>query len=366
MFKLRLLFFLLLISGAVFCEAQSVQPVSYWENRFLKKWEEDSSDITKLSTSNDSWKFYDLSYSIDGFTTMFEATGKPYYLDRALALVYNMINSSTTTSQIATSQYKDRYKGWVNKSHPQLGNNGKEYPLYESYCWRYVTALLKVMKNTPSVNSNPTYKSKFSDILAFTEQNIYDKWIYRGQGNVYRSNTHMFSHWARISMDLWCITKKNKYKVVFSNFDNRLRKQINVGTRSLLKQSGGALFWSDKWDRSNSPGQDVSHGNAVVATIIELFNCNQGFNKTDIDNLINLLDTKIWLPNKYSKFIDGSGKGNGWFTDGFIKLGRFDAILQQRIEKHTIGRNIQYFGNGALNAKILKNGTSFVQDCKCE
>jgi hypothetical protein len=51
--------------------------------------------------------------------------------------------------------------------------------------------------------------------------------------------------------------------------------------------------------------------------------------------------------------VDGSGTGTGWFNDGLIKLGRYDANLQRRFETHTVGLNTQYYGNGALNASIL-------------
>ncbi len=35
--------------------------------------------------------------------------------------------------------------------------------------------------------------------------------------NIYRVNTHMASHWARIGMELYIITGKQKYKDVFDN-----------------------------------------------------------------------------------------------------------------------------------------------------
>jgi hypothetical protein len=55
----------------------------------------------------------------------------------------------------------------------------------------------------------------------------------------------------------------------------------------------------------------------------------------------------------YAAYVDGSGKGTGWFSDGFIKLGRFDSNVQERLEGHTVGRSTQFFGNAALNAKRL-------------
>jgi hypothetical protein len=43
----------------------------------------------------------------------------------------------------------------------------------------------------------------------------------------------------------------------------------------------------------------------------------------------------------------------GWFNDGFMKLGRYSVSLQRRLEKHSVGSNTQFFGNAALNVKLL-------------
>ena len=57
---------------------------------------------------------------------------------------------------------------------------------------------------------------------------------------------------------------------------------------------------------------------------------------------------------RYAGFVDGSGKGNGWFNDGFMKLGRYDIEIQKRLETHQVGRGVQFYGNGALNASRLR------------
>ncbi len=39
------------------------------------------------------------------------------------------------------------------------------------------------------------------------------------------------------------------------------------------------------------------------------------------------------------------------------KLGRYDIELQRRLEKHPIGNNTQFYGNAALNVKLLSTRT---------
>jgi hypothetical protein len=52
-------------------------------------------------------------------------------------------------------------------------------------------------------------------------------------------------------------------------------------------------------------------------------------------------------------YVDGSGRGVGWFSDGFVKLGRFDPALQVRLQRNLRGQDPQYLANGALNAALL-------------
>ena len=50
--------------------------------------------------------------------------------------------------------------------------------------------------------------------------------------------------------------------------------------------------------------------------------------------------------------------GDGWFNDGLMKLGRYDIGLQRRLETHLVGRNSQFFANGALNVRLLSQRQS--------
>jgi hypothetical protein len=93
----------------------------------------------------------------------------------------------------------------------------------------------------------------------------------------------------------------------------------------------------------------------MIAYLVEGHDLGQGgWTDADMTKFVNLFDTVVWpADGEYAGYVDGSGAGNGWFSDGFIKLGRYDAGLQARIQGITIGRGLQLFGNGALNAKLL-------------
>jgi hypothetical protein len=70
-------------------------------------------------------------------------------------------------------------------------------------------------------------------------------------------------------------------------------------------------------------------------------------------------DKVIWLAqHTYREWLDGTGTGtgtdSGWFIDGWMKLGRYDVGVQQRLEAANAAHEIaSSHGNSALNAKLL-------------
>jgi hypothetical protein len=347
--------------------SQTLRTVAAWETKFKNVSTMEYNTAHPQSTSNDSWQYYNLAYYIDANTAMFQATGNQIYLDRALLYISNMIASARPSSTL-NSQFRDGYLGWVNHSHPSLGNDGKEYPLFESFNWRYVTTLLRIIKNSPKILNDPKYTGQYNSILSFTEKNIYEKWNARGANSyIYRQNTHMASHWARIGMDLWNITGNKRYLTVFDNFNHGM-PNYGSSMRNQIRPhplNPAAYWWSENWTGFSRPGQDVSHGNAVIATIVEAKESCLEYTAGDINALLKTFAI-IWPASApFPGYLDGSGSNGGWFNDGFVKLGRYDAALQRRLENHTIGQNTQLYGNGALNARILTAGRPVYPEIAC-
>lgn len=356
------LVFLLLLAG-VACDPQGeldqgfeplpppsgLYSVEDWEKQFLSHWDvEHAERFLPASTSRDSWQFYSLAYGIDGNTAMYRATGKVRYLDRALLYVDNMVSSARDSWSLEGGQFVDLYKGW-SSGHPET--LGLEVPLYESYCWRYVTRLLRVIRETPALYDNARYRGQYQRLLEFSEIDVFEKWFQRGaDAHIYRENAHMASHWASIAMDLALMTsdaaRKERYLEVFVNITSSLRAQEGASPLDTA-----ASFWS--------PGQDVSHGNGVVAYIVEAHGAGMEWTDEDVRALLVMFDSVIWPSDgQYAQFVDGSGTGDGWFNDGFMKLGRYDAALQLRLETHLVGWNTQFFGNAALNVRLLSERTA--------
>ncbi len=339
--------------------AIKLRPVAYWASVFLQSWNYQYRTSLPMSRSADSWDHYNLSYSVDSCIAMFRATDETRYLDRALAFVENVAGSARPSSSLPDSGFRDRYRGWASS---QSGEDGDEVPLYESYFWRYGTALLVAMREAAGIHDDPEYRDRYDRLLRFAEVNIFEKWFSRGARDyIYRDRTHMAAHWALIALNLSVITtdagRRARYLEVAGNIDLHLPGR-GVGLRGQLRRNPvepTAYFWSDIWGSARRPGQDVSHGNGVMAYVVEARDRGRQWTAADMAAFGALLTEVIWPSGTtYHASVDGTGADNGWFSDGFVKLGRYDPAIQRRLEDHRVV-NDQFAANMALNARILRS-----------
>ncbi|WP_433825771.1 hypothetical protein ACQP2E_27120 [Actinoplanes sp. CA-015351] len=328
-----------------------VKPVSHWTAVFQKSWDYQYQHGLPLSRSTDSRDHYDLSYDVDSCVAMFRATDQRRYLDRALTFTENVVASAKPSAALPKSGFSDRYRGWASS---KSGEHGDEVPLYESYFWRYATTLLTTMRENPGVFADAGYRARYDRLLAFAEVDIFEKWYSRGADDtIYRERTHMAAHWALIALNLSRLTgdagRKSRYATVADTIATRLRGQLRRNPADAR-----AYFWSDVWESAKRPGQDVGHGNGVMAYIVEARDRGSFWTDADMAAFAALLVGVAWPGGTtYRAFVDGTGSDNGWFADGWVKLGRYDPAVQLRLEKHQVV-NDQFAANMALNARLLR------------
>ena len=336
-----------------------VKPVDHWAEVFEQSWDYDLRTSLPASRSADSWDHYELSYSVDAHTAMFRATGDTRYLDRALEYVENVAAAAQPSEALPRSSFRDRYRGWASMR-ADLDRPGDEIPLYESYFWRYGTAVLVAMRENPAVAGDPRYRARADRLLRFAETDVFDKWYARGPADyIYRDRTHLAAHWALIALHLSVVTgypaRRARYQRVADDIDLHLPGR-STGLRGQLRRNPvepTAYFWSDVWGSARRPGQDVSHGNGVMAYVVEARDRGRPWTEADMAAFGALLTGVIWPGARtYRGYVDGSGADNGWFSDGFVKLGRFDPAVQRRLEDHEVV-NDQFAANMALNARVL-------------
>ncbi|MDQ3192962.1 MAG: hypothetical protein M3Q58_15345 [Bacteroidota bacterium] len=377
--RILLLMFIIFFS---FVKGYAIKDVKYWENLYNQSL--DTSYWINLSESPFSLEHYTLGYGMDASVAMYEATNDLKYLDFAIRLANNVISTAKPICEL--SKFPDNshciFKGW------DIGKDkNAQYPLYESYLFRYITKLLRVIKENPELINNPNYNYHYYHILNFTKENIWNKWYSQGLLNIFRLRTHMAAHWAYIALDLFIIEpnspKSCDYYTVFSkvNFVGFIQEP-NLASFSLRSQKPHELSdpqyfsWiNGTWDPStNEEIQDVSHANNVVSYIIESHENCIHWNYDDIKGLKSMLFNVAWN-NETKTFNDCFNKkddcfkeitvGIGQFqSDGWVKLGRYDIEIQEFYEdQHRQDLIINYlkkysyvfYAHMAHNAQVLNN-----------
>jgi hypothetical protein len=375
---------------------QAVLPVSHWQAIFDKEIMPSNSYIRSkcndfiLNPSTNQNLYHFGSNCVDGFVAMFEATGNTKYLDIAIDHTIKIISSSNTTW--------NGYRHWT-------GNAGN--PLDQSHTWRHMAKMLYVMNKSPELLQNTSYKSKYDQILAFTERDIFKKWwdasesrIANGGGDpkrigdpkltyIFRSRTHMASHWAYIGMVLEEIgtqaAMKDEYKLTHTKVNTDMSPYHPSSLRQQMEKYPGdpsILIFHDEWGRSYDdinerpkpepswypeeggyhPVSDTHHGADTIGYILESYEIGKYWTRADVEGLINLTYKLTWNKSmtdpKWAGFIDGTEpgrSGSNCIEDGQIKLGRYSVQLQKVFEKDTPSGcyPAAFYGSGALNASRL-------------
>lgn len=333
------------------------EAVKYWQSKFDQEWLDNDNQIDhadallRAKSANVGQEYYFLAYYVDGLIKIWQATGENSYLDEALKLINLTVSDATNVG--------NGYLGWPN-------NENDGYPLWDSYYWRYVATLLRIMHQSPNLRATEDYQKQYEELLAFSEKNIWERYEVQGLNNFYRINTHMSTHWARIGMELYIITGKEKYKTVFENisYGDMIYRPSNL--RNQLKPNSkvsSAVTWSQRWDINSI--QDTDHAGAIVSFIVNAYENDMYWNQEDIDALKSTLKDVIWKEEFGSNFmsnVDGTGEFDlhGRIHEWLV-LGSYDSEIQERIIKDYTGKNLTYYGIqplgiAALNAKILEDG----------
>ncbi len=355
------------------------RPVAEWQKLYDAEWTvRDKTKCLNLAESGDlkpqlgdyKPKYYFLAYCIDGLVSIWRATGDNSYLDTTLAYIQHTVDDSKLDAK--------GYRRW--KSIYESGKVVDEgVPLWESYYWRTVATLLRVMQKHPNLLAQKDYAKQHAALLKFSEHDIWDKWESDGLNNLYRSRTHMASHWARLGMELHRLTGKKKYKTVFDNisFGEMVGRPSNLKAQFQANpKTKSAYTWSSHWGKPPENNvQDTSHAGAIISFVELAEEAGMYWKKSDVDALKSTLTDVVWpdaLGQNYYRNVDGTGGQYGpkpgnkidlvhGRAHEWLVLGRRDLKLQKRIEADYTGNHLKYFGTqaigiAALNAKILIDG----------
>ncbi|MEM8509770.1 MAG: DNRLRE domain-containing protein [Bacteroidota bacterium] len=339
--------------------------VAYWKEQFDIAWREQyPKSVAQSESGNTRQEYYFMSYAIDGLTQIWQATGDTRYLDDALDLIENTIDDAVPVGGLNAG-----YLGWpsdLNRYGEKRNQEGTN--LWESFLFRFVSSILRIMHQSPSLMAQGDYRQRYDAILQFTETQIWEKWYTSKSnlGNIYRSRSHMSSHWARIGMELYLITGRQQYLEVFENISYAGMPNFDGASlrARMFDNGGGAIAWYEAWDKDQI--QDVNHGSDVVSFWVNAYENGMYWSMNDMLGLVATTKNVVWTRNNPIEFtvnVDGSGAANNRDagSHGMIAVGRFDESLQARIRQYYNPKSVNYqesqaMGIAALNRKILNDG----------
>ena len=338
--------------------------IQKWKELFDNQSEEDQRQIA-LSLSGDGGDIYYLDVS--PYVYMFQVTGEDIYMDFAINLFQNVI-STANDGEIKN----DGFLGWkdstVGITNGVRVNDGTEVPLAESRGMRTVARMLWVLDNSPTYLNKNSNREIFNEMLSWFEQHIWDKWYNRGVSNLYRSRTHMSSHWGQIAWFLNKITENEKYRAIYTGWSSGIQtgEYTGMSMRNQLREitisNQTAYIWDDKWG-SATGSNDVSHANAEVELMVLGAEMDDYWTLDDMKSISITFENLIFTSsdwNNSSKYIDGSGTEAALWDQGWIQLGRFSEELQVKLENSDLLPTYYYYqkvriANLAYNQAYLEN-----------
>jgi hypothetical protein len=204
-------------------------------------------------------------------------------------------------------------------------------------------------------------RQQYARILAFTETDIVDKWLERGADDyIYRNRAHTAAHWAMIALNVARLTDDPERRALCLEIVRRIDDDLPNYPSSLHEQmrphpgDPSAFWWSDVWGETEGPGQDVAHGNGVIAYVVESHDLGGSWTDLDVARLSSTLTEFVMgTAGNHPAYVDGTGQDNGWLSDGWVKLGRYDPAVQVLLESHPV-QNWQFHAAMAENAHYLE------------
>lgn len=388
--------------------------------------------------------YYFLFYS-EPYMYAFQATGNFLYLNLWLNGVLKWINGARVASSFPGSKpynqtqcnsktlcsacpelgtggadFNDSYLSWDNwgcRAFDQGGTDGGEGSLFDGHGWTSVPKMLYVMFRNPSILSESnasctlcdksgsgTYQNDFNRILAFFEQNIWNKWRGRATGwrNLMRSQTHIASHYANMAFYLSkMVPSKPEYGIFIDAWHNDVTLINAVGNYSDHPYTGSfhsqvadytfdspaanGYIWNGGWGNTfttNDNGTDTNHNQAEWRHLANIFVGDNWYGWTTTQ-FNKFKATALWQlqnaipPNPAYYRMSGNpppedrtdGSSYAGYYYGLCGWGRFTSSFQDLLEttslyaesntSSTNWRKGQLIGNMMYNRAYLDGTMAF-------
>lgn len=287
---------------------------------------------------------------IEATVDVWQATGDDTYLERVQSWVDAMIASSTV---IGPGGSNEGYRGWPSDT-SEAPRSVDGTPLWESYAWRHVATLLRVMRDSPALLARDGHQAWYDATLAFLDTHIWEKWHQGGLGNLYRSRTHMASHWMLIAAELDYLTdggRGGEYRTVWQEIAH-VGMSTRPGPRNSLRANlerhdtvPSAYVWLSTWTGASDSMQDTSHASDLISNMAHMEQIGSYWTAADMQSFASTFLDLAAGPDVYDcyQFVDGTGSltpsfGNCSYT-GWMTVAAYDPRVQAALEAGVVDRD---------------------------
>lgn len=314
---------------------------SFFEKKYKGK--ETVSERMKLVSENsdlDAYRLMMFGKNIGGLIKMYEVTEKKKYMKEAVNIVNSVLLHAKKGEEIVNNleSFKDDYKGWA------YAKTGKETPLFEGRFLRYVAQMTFILRIDKNFKEDPFFIDRSNFFLDYLRIHGWEKWYIRGNKKqlgcypfLFRSRTHMTSHWAIVALYLRELSQNQREIEQYEDFLIKYDKQLRDNLKIVGKNT---YYWNMTWDNPwpygskchraaiKSLPQDVAHGNHVVAYVVEAYKMKWGkWNKEDLTRFCNTVKYLVYDKKKerFNAYLDGRFKKE--FADGIRMSDGFQSLI---------------------------------------
>ena len=333
----------LVACGAVSGQEKALAPVSNeavnaYARKAMESLRAEMAGVLETCRGADLSSIYFSSYTLDGALAAAEATGDEEFLQIALECIDAIIASGRDRDG---DGYLDFYHS-VDKNGENKGWDFNAKSISSSTLFKGLRPIPRAARVIlQRFASNPVFRAKAADYLAFVEKHVVEKWRKKGllPNSVNISLCDMMA-------DLYVATGREEYR--------RIAEPQAAHWKSEMKLVEGGYVWN-----VGATVADCSHANSYVG--YAALACRAGLVFTEEDMLrYGVTLKRLWRgPDQpLADFVDntespaGGKKWGGTLSDGWVKLGMFSPEMQAMLaERMNIGSiRTEYWGNMALNA----------------
>jgi len=293
--------------------------------------------------------------AMEGLTDLYKATNNSDYLDLAITLAHEYINTGS-------DETGDGYLDWYSDS-----KNGYDHSHYEWRAAAGIGYLLTELSDSKHANQYDNEVAKFTNYLAIS---VWEKWEPTGPlANIDNHSTTATYFIGRLGLTAIALHKTTGADTYLEWLDNQggelIRSLKNQYRPEFDAYNLTGRVNGDDVSQSNTPGTvDTSHAADAFSFLshakLEGYDLGGEYDDVVLDRIINTLTNVMFTDTHFSENVDGTGgigtersNSNG----GYARFATFENDLLERYVRYATAESTYASGAISYEARIHTLGS---------